>query len=116
MKNILICGLATLVISANSHAANFSCGGKINSIALNPTSGTLQVNAGHGVHYLCKIHTEFNGVHPEICKAWYSMFLTAQASDRKIEQYYNDGSGTTCSTLGSWAVPNPMPYYVELKK
>ena len=115
MKNILAC-LATLVVAVNSYAANFSCAGKVSSIGLNPINGTLHVNAGYGVHYLCKVHTEFNGVHPEICRTWYSMFLAAQASDRKVEQYYNDGNGTNCTTLGSWAVPNPMPYYVELKK
>lgn len=97
-------------------SAGFSCPGKVSSIALGPASGTLQVNAGYGVHYLCKIHIEHNGVHPEICKAWYSMFLSAQATGRQVIQYYDESAGgaQSCSELGSWKVPNPLPYYVTL--
>ena len=97
-------------------AGVFSCEGHVESIALDPTSGTLQVDTGHGVHYLCQIHQAYNGVHPEICKAWYSMFLSAQASGRKVRQNYSDANGTNCNTLGNWSVPNPMPYYVVLEK
>lgn len=100
--------------ATNASAGNFSCAGNVSSIALGPTNGTLQVNAGYGVHYLCKIHETYNGVHPEICKAWYSMFLTAQASGRKIQQSYSDSEGTDCNTLGNWTIPKPLPYYVVL--
>ena len=120
MKSFSVVKFATLSAfigwCAPSTAGTFSCSGEVQSVAFHPTAGTLQVNTGHGVHYLCKIHESFNGVHPDICKAWYSMFLTAQASGREVRQYYNDSAGTSCSTLGNWVVPNPMPYYVELKK
>lgn len=97
------------------YAENFSCEGEVKYIGIHPTAGTLQVDIGRGVHYLCALHEEINGVHPEICKAWYSMYLTAQASGRKVLQYYSGENGTNCSTLGNWAVPNPMPYHIALK-
>jgi hypothetical protein len=114
LKRILCASIFSVSIGANS--ANFSCPGQVSSIAISPVGGVLQVNAGTGVHYLCKFNEPMNGVHPEVCKAWYSMFLTAQASGRTITQYYDGTNGTTCATLGNWAVPNPMPYYVELNK
>ena len=98
--------------------AGFECAGAVESIAINPQSGILQVNAGYGVHYLCRIHTEHNGVHPAICKTWYSMFLTAQTSGRKITQVYDASAGgaQSCAELGTWKVPNPLPYYVAINK
>ena len=111
-------GVLLFVLSNYAIAGDFHCSGVVSSIALGPKNGTLQVNAGYGVHYLCKIHVEFNGVHPEICKAWYSMFLTAQASGKEISQSYNGDSGgaTNCTELGNWQVPNPIPYYVNINK
>ena len=78
-----------LTYAWSGYASAFSCSGQVVSVAIGPTNGTLQVNAGYGVHYLCRLHTEYNGVHPEICKAWYSMFLSAQASGRPVHQYYD---------------------------
>jgi hypothetical protein len=112
VRKITYLFLLFFIFSANANA--FSCKGDVLSIGLGPTNGLLQVDAGYGIHYLCKLNEEFNGVDPETCKAWYSMFLTAQASARAIEQYYRDGNGLSCSNLGSWAIPNPMPYYVVI--
>ncbi len=113
MKNliIIIIGLTSNI----AYAGNFACVGKVELIALGPSSSLLQVNTGFGTHYLCKFSESYNGVHPETCKAWYSMFLSAQASGREITQNYNDANGTNCDTLGNWSVPNPMPYFVKIK-
>jgi len=102
----------------NALAATFQCSGQVEIIALNPSNGMLQVNTGYGMHYLCQIQTEFNGVHPEVCKAWYSMFLTAQASGRPVTQNYDstNGDAQNCSDLGSWVTPSPSPYFVSLAK
>ena len=115
MKKLLTL-LFALFIPSTSYAANFSCQGKVSTLALSPVGGTLQVNAGHGVHYLCTFHAEYNGVHPEICKAWYSMFLTAKIAGKEIKQYYSQttGGAQNCSELGTWTDPNPMPYFVEI--
>ena len=108
---------AAFCLWSSSAIAGFSCIAKVVSVALGPISGVLQVNTGYGVHYLCKIDTEYNGVQPEICKAWYAMFLSAQASGRSIAQVYdqNAGGAQSCSELGSWTVPNPLPYYVSME-
>ncbi len=113
-----ICMVVCLLLFCSTNYATagmFTCSGLVLSLALGPTNGKLQVNTGYGVHYLCSFDVEFNNVHTEVCKAWYSMFLTALVTNREIVQYYQDSAGTNCSTLGSWAVPNPMPYYVTIK-
>lgn len=117
----MVCSILFIVGGLFPFAATaeaFQCTGAVESIAIHPTGGTLQVNAGYGVHYLCKIHTEHNGVHPAICKTWYSMFLTAQTSGRNIDQYYSidAGGAQSCAELGTWKVPNPLPYYVAINK
>ncbi len=112
IKKTLV-AVSIMAIATYSFAGT-ECKGTVKTIAFHPTGGVLQVNAGYGTHYLCKLHETFNGVHPEICKSWYSMLLTAQASGRAISQYYNFQSGQSCETVGNWDVPNPMPYYVQL--
>ena len=106
--------LAALLCVCGNATAAFSCKGKVQTIGLDPTAGTLIVNMGHGTHYLCKIHELYNGVDPLVCRSWYSMLLSAQASGREIEQAFNGTEEQTCATLGHWAVPNPFPYYVVL--
>ncbi|TQV89320.1 hypothetical protein [Aliikangiella coralliicola] len=112
MKKLL---LLILMFPMITDAANFSCKGKVSVLAIGPTSGILQVNAGYGVHYLCKLHEEMNGVHPEICKAWYSMFLTAKASGKQMSQSYSQipGGPQDCASLGSW-VTTTTPYFVQI--
>jgi len=111
---IVYIGLALVMNSLTANAGK--CTGSVVGLAIGPTSGMLQVNNGYGWHYLCKFSTEFNGVHPETCKAWYSMFLTAKASGKQVSQYYDTGtSDTACENLGSWKVPTPFPYFVTLE-
>ena len=107
-----------LMMPAVSNASNFFCQGKVSVLAVGPTNGILQVNTGHGVHYVCKLHEEKNGVHPEVCKAWYSMYLSAMVSGKEISQGYSqiDGGAQDCASLGSWVTPNPIPYWVQIKE
>ncbi len=105
-------GLA-LIISSFSANAGVKCTGDVIGLAIGPKSGILQVNNGYGWHYLCQFSAEYNGVHPDTCKAWYSMFLTAKASGKQVSQYYDNG--TICENIGSWKVPVPFPYFVNLE-
>lgn len=99
-----------------AHAGNFSCTGKVATLAFHPLNGILQVDTGYGVHYLCMIQAEYNGVHPEICKAWYSMLLTAKVAGKDIQQAYSQSptGAQNCAELGSWVIPNPFPYHVKI--
>lgn len=114
MKRVVKSIIATLcVASIPAVNAGVLCEGKVQSIAFGAGSGTLTANTGYGVHYLCNFNEVQFGVHPETCKAWYSMLLTAKASGKTIKQYY-ERTDTNCSTLGNWAAPNPHPYYIEM--
>lgn len=99
-----------------SALADYSCTGYVAKIAMHPINGLLQVDAGYGVHYLCKIGAEENGVTAESCAALYSSFLAAQASGRQVTLAYNENGGTAqnCSELGNWTTPDPFPYHVSL--
>jgi hypothetical protein len=114
MKKIVLIGAAfAMCIYSFSINAGVKCTGSVVGLALGPKSGILQVHNGYGWHYLCRFSSEFNGVHPETCKAWYSMFLTARASGKQVSQYYENG--TVCENLGSWKVPDPFPYFVSIE-
>ena len=114
MKKVSIfCVGLTLLIGSLTANAGVACTGAVIGLAIGPTSGVLQVNNGYGWHYLCQFSGVYNGVHPDTCKAWYSMFLTARASGKQVSQYYDDG--TVCESLGSWMVPTPFPYFVLLE-
>ncbi len=113
-----ICMVVCLLLFCSTNYATagiFACSGLVQSLAFGPTNGILQVNTGHGEHNLCRFDAEYHNVDPEVCKAWYSMFLTALVTNREVVQFYQDSAGTNCSTLGTSAVPNPMPYYVTIK-
>ena len=116
-KMVAICILGILMFPARvTWAAAFFCPGKVTTLAIGPSNGILQVNAGYGVHYLCSLSVAMNGIPPEICRSYYSMFLAAKMAGKSINQGYDDNNvvGKSCGTLGNWAVPNPMPYWIEL--
>ena len=112
-KALLGVGMFAFVESAS---AAFVCSGEVEAIGIDPPSGMLSVNTGHGMHFLCNLNQEANGVSANVCQAWYSMFLSAQASGRPVIQSYQDAAGKNCGNLGSWVVPDPFPYHVELHK
>jgi hypothetical protein len=99
----------------NSVHAGVKCSGTVKTLAIGPQSGLLQVSTGYGVHYLCKLNESWNGVSPDVCKVWYSMFLAAKLSGKKIAQYYDEGAECSADSLGNWQVPTPFPYFVEIE-
>lgn len=107
--------LTLLLVPHISYGSTFSCSGKVTTLAIGPTTGVLQVGTGYGIHYLCNLNKEMNGVNPETCRAWYSMFLTAKMADKKINQNYaQTASVQGCANLGNWSVPNSFPYWTEI--
>ncbi|MCP4487137.1 MAG: hypothetical protein GY820_07450 [Gammaproteobacteria bacterium] len=114
MKRVTIAYIGfALSLASLTVNAGVKCTGLVTGLAIGPKSSILQVNNGYGWHYLCKFSAEYNGVHPDTCKAWYSMFLTAKASGKQVSQYYDNG--TVCENVGSWKVPTPFPYFVLLE-
>lgn len=104
--------LAALLLSVNVNAATF-CKGKVITLGLGPQSGMLQINIGYGVWYLCSLKSTANGIDPSVCKAWYSMFLTAKETGSKINMAFD--STTPCTGYGSWATPSVMPYWTDIE-
>jgi hypothetical protein len=107
---IVVC--AALLFGAGTAHANIRCVGKVSTLALSPIGGTLQVNTGFGVHYLCSLSSVYSNVPPENCKALYAMFLSARLTGKQVAQYYS--TATSCSVLGSWSAPSDQPYFIEI--
>jgi len=107
--------VALLIVVSSNVNAGVKCSGFVRVLAIGPKSGILQVDSGFGVHYLCKVHDVMNGVHPEICKTWFTMFMTAKIANKKIAQYYDDGSICSAEYLGNWAIPKVFPYFVNME-
>ena len=104
-------------ISGSAGASYFTCEGQVQSLALGPTNGIVQVNTGHGWHYICSLNYTMAHVTQETCQAWFGALLTAQSTGAVILQAYNivDGGSQNCGELGSFVAPNPLPYFLEIK-
>lgn len=114
MKKILI--IIALLFTVNVNSAEFpenACVGKVTHVGLY-ADGKLSVSNGYGVHYLCNVNNEFNGVSPDVCKSWYSIALAAHASNKDLAQFYPFSSGQSCASLGNWSTPTPMPYFINI--
>ena len=108
-----VVGITIFMLTLTSQAA-ITCTGPVRTLAIGPASGYLQVDAGYGVHYLCRFDAIANGVDPATCKAWYSLFLMARATGKNVNQSYQGTTATSCAQLGSWRVPVEMPYWIDL--
>lgn len=55
-------------------------------------------------------------VTPETCKAWISMFLTAQATQKDVVLKFDSTALTTCALMPSFkdTYPIPFPYWVSI--
>lgn len=116
MKKIVssIFGLIIMGVSITSAAyPQNACVGKVSHVGIF-SDGKLTVSNGNGVHYLCNISTETNGVSIEVCKNWHAIALAAYAANKDLAQFYNFGSEQSCSTIGNWSVPNPVPYFINI--
>ena len=106
-----LCALIVSLFSASSFATA-TCVGNVQTLAIGPQSGWLQVSIGYGVQYLCGISQTYNGVDPQNCRAWYAMFLTAKSTGKKV--LMNFDTNVPCNQIGNWSVPNPIPYWAEI--
>jgi len=111
MKKLAALFLALGFYSPSTYAA-IACTGNVSLLALSPGNGIVQVSNGFGVWYLCSVSSVVNGVPTESCKAVYSTLLAAQASGRTMTMDFD--TTAQCSQLGNWAVPNPIPYYMQI--
>jgi len=103
-----------MLVSTSAVFAETYCEGKVKFLNISDASGVLQLDIGTGVHYICKPKQTMNGVYPAVCKAWYSMFLAAQAADKSIRQHYLSKDPEICTKLPNWEVPRPFPNFIEL--
>ncbi len=75
------------------------CRGSIYRV-LTEANGTLDVFTSWRNDYIkvCNINYSFAGISSDICKNWYSMFVTAQATKQEVIMYYNSNY-TSCAEM-----------------
>ncbi len=107
-----ICIILLSFFSINSLATTI-CSGNVDHLGIGPTSGLLQVSNGYGVQYICNFNQPMNGVDQRTCRVWYTMFLAAKTSGKRISMHYDDTVLSQCNQIVNWA-SNPLPFHVEM--
>jgi len=105
----------TVVTLVSPAYAQLPCAGKLSKLALSPQYGTVQIDYGYGVHYLCSVIQNQGLFTPETCKATYSMLLSAFHAQTEVSFIFAD-TYTSCADLPNWAPLNPSPYHISLNQ
>ena len=107
--------LVLLIFSIYATSANAAivCTGKLKRVAMSP-GGTVQVDYGYGVHYLCRFTESYGGFSPDTCKAMYSTLLTAFAAKHEVSFYFDSNGYASCADLPNWSALSPAPYHIAL--
>jgi Na+-driven multidrug efflux pump len=104
-----------MITAGREAAAAILCTGVPAYVSLG-SDGALWVNAGYGVWAVCSVaHSWTSGgqsVVPETCRAWYAAMLRQHILGLPIAFYFNDL--TSCAAIGSWVVPAPAPYHMDI--
>ena len=110
-------GMALLGFFGNSAAtaADSYCGPTTISEVLTYNDGSILIFAPWRGSYtmLCNVQTNWKGVTPNTCFAWFSTVSTAVAQQKPILVFYYDSAGVDCATMPNYA-NSPAPGYVKL--
>lgn len=103
--------------------ANFTCQGQVTYLGLTP-DGTVHLGVnGYGVWVICNTSSPFAGnggmnFTAESCRSWYAAMLATQKASHSLRLYFSSPAATSngpeCTALGSWVVPNPSPYHMDM--
>jgi hypothetical protein len=93
---------AVAVLASPAALADYSCGGPVNGVTVSG-AGVVSAESAGGTHwtYFCQLGATTNGVDPEACKGILAVLLTAQASGKSVNLWFNDS--LNCSADRSWA-------------
>lgn len=104
--------IAAALTSFAGPSRALTCAGSVSYLGLSQT-GTVHINVGYGVWYLCSTTSAFNGFTPEGCRANFALILAARAQSQGLAIYF-DNSISSCSSIGNWTTPTPGPYHIQV--
>lgn len=118
----LVCALILSCAASAPTQANFTCSGSISYLGLS-YDGVLVVSVGFGIWNVCNVNTSYSngGISLEsaTCRAWYASILAAKKTGDPVVLYFlsnaNTSNGPECSAIGSWVMPNPLPYFLQVQ-
>ena len=64
---------------------------------------------------ICNVNASWNGITPELCKAWISEVLSIILADKPVTMYYNHIDVASCATIPAYANA-PAPGYIMVRK
>ncbi|WP_123422173.1 hypothetical protein [Gallaecimonas pentaromativorans] len=84
--------------------ANYTCTGPVLGVAIEPKTGDILVEKLASLSWprLCSVTSVKNGVSLESCKAVYSLLLSAQAQNKSVILWFNDGKDCTTTSHPTW--------------
>lgn len=90
---------SALLMSANSNALDCT-GNVLSTRIMNTGTVELKIDGPVGGNYpdICSVRSTYYNVHPDTCKSWLSLALTAKASGKKVTLW--GVSGGTCAEGG----------------
>lgn len=101
-KILAIC--SCLMVSINLHAENYTCGGNVTGVGIDPISGSILVeNIGPLVWpRLCSVERETNSISPEACRIIYTTLLTAQTTGKPVRMWFRSPGACDKETHVPW--------------
>jgi hypothetical protein len=111
-KNILV--ILMLLHCSASFAASQWCTSKVTNLFI-VNSGEVTANYGFRGEYLsvCNLNSEWKGISPTTCAAWYSILKTAVSRQSDVTLHYPGEQISACNTIPTYG-SSPAPYYVML--
>jgi hypothetical protein len=92
--------------------ADFWCAGTPSGIFTNSNGAVIvQMPWRQDWVGICNVKTNWKGIDPSICWAWFAHLSTAVNEHKPVTVYYSDQR--SCSTITTYE-NSPAPYYVRL--
>ena len=104
-----------MLASAQASAFHF-CEGKVKTVWTEGGGNVYIVGSWRNDHtQICNLTSTWNGVRPEVCKAWLSTAQLAYSEKSDVTVRYTDSDIKSCSTIPVYEAA-PVPNYIMLTK
>ena len=91
------------------HANAFDCAVQVRRVLLYKDGGLHVLHSGNeGYIRFCNMNTNYDGVSPAVCAAWYAKLLLIKKNGGTAQLYYSGTPGSSEGPVTSCALVRPM--------